>query len=213
VQKPRRKIIWRIVVTSFIVAIISYRMVKIVRKQEMKELLAESVTPSIIWEFKVPESEFIGDLSQVGSYLLYALPNENVNNAWLIKAQRLDNGIITEGAVKEDMQPLADPLIIGKSRLGKKEFRIEYDGKRAIVAQYNIATGARGLIAKLPEQCTEWKTLQRLPQNFFALEGLCSFPSHSEQPSKRILVLDFETRRLTYVSGPLAKNVRFIAFK
>lgn len=213
-QKSRRQIIWTSVVSLFLIAVTAHRMVKIIQKQKNKQLLAESVSSKIIWNIKLPLDEFIGDLSQVGTYLVYALRDEEVQGEWAIQVRQIDNGVVRkQGAFGGGIHPLPDPLIVGRSYLGKKEFRIEHEGNQNVVAQYNIATGARGLIARLPEHCTEFKTVQHLPQNFFALEALCFFPNNKEQSFKRVMVVELETRRLTYVSGILPKNMRFIAFK
>lgn len=197
--------------TLLVVAIVAHRMIKIVQKEERKQAEAESVTAKSIWNIMLPPDEFIGDLSQVGDYLVYEHPEETHRGVMQTYALRLDNGVITRIGRQESHQ-LPDPLLIGQSARLKKEFRIEHDGDRDVVAQYHVTTRARGVIAKLPSNCTDFKTVQRLPQNFFALEGLCEQENNGEHV-KRLFVVELETRRLTYVSGCLPKDTIFIALR
>lgn len=184
-------------------------MTKIVQKEKRKQLEAESVIAKTIWEITLPADEFIGDLSQVGNYLVYELPDDGNQAVRRTYARRIDNGVETAVGAQAS-HPLPDPLLIGLSRQLKKEYRIERDGDSDVIAQYNVATRARGISTKLPRHCTDFKTVQRLPQNFFALESLC-IQASSGQQFKRLIVLELETRRLTYVSGHLPKDTRFIA--
>lgn len=209
-RKSRRQIIFRFLVILLIIVATSHRISKIIQKEERKQQEANSVVAKTIWKIKLPAEEFIGDLSQVGNYLVYELPEESNPKIFKTYARRLDDGVVT--AI--ETQPshfLDDPLFIGRSILQKKEFRIESDNGVSIVAQYHVDTRARGIIATLPDHCDNWKTVQRLPQNFFALECVC-IDEKTKQPSKRLIVIELETRRLTYASGQLPSDMHFRVF-
>ncbi len=209
-RKLRREIIAKIVVILIIVAIVSHRLIKIVQKEERKQQEAESIIAKTIWEIKLPTKEFIGDLSQVGNYLVYELPENGMSSILKTYARRIDDGTVT-AVDAQASDALLDPLFIGQSRLAKKEFRIEHDSDGYVVAQYHVATRARGIIAKLPKHCTDWKTVQRLPQNFFALVGVC-IDADTKRTAKRIIVVELEIRRLPYASGNFPNTTRFVAF-
>lgn len=208
-QNSRGKKIAIASVTLFLVAITSYRMIKIVQKEERRRVEAESVIVKTIWDIALPADEFIGDLSQSGNLLIYELPDESDPSGKKTYARRLDNGVV-KTVDAQASQSLPDPLFIGLSHKLKKEFRIEHDGNSDVVAQYNVATRERGIIARLPRDCTDFKTVQRLPQNFFALLARCK-EARSGQQFKRLMVLEFETRRLTYASGRLPESMHFVA--
>lgn len=209
-QKSRGQKIATMVGVLFLVAITSHRIIKIVQKEERRQLEAESVIARTIWNIALPSDEFIGDLTQVGTYLIYEIPAQESHGAKKTFARRLDNGVVSMIDAQES-HPLPDPLLIGHSLLQKKEFRIEHGSDGEVVAQYNVATRERGILAKLPNDCTDFKTVQRLPQNFFALEAKCVH-ADTGKIFKRLMVLEFETRRLTYASGHLPKEVLFVAF-
>lgn len=207
-QKSRRQLVSNVLVTLFIGVIIFHRLVKIVQKEERKQREAESVVAKTVWHMRLPAEEFIGDLSQVGDYLVFSAPESANHGAFQTFARRLDNGVITP--IESQGSPHAeDPQVIGHSLGLKKEFRIEREGNDNVVAQYHVTTKERGIIAILPTDCTQFKTVQRLPQNFFALEGLCAC-ADVKKHGKRVMVVELESRRLTYVSDCLPKSSQIV---
>jgi hypothetical protein len=212
-QKPSRKFLTPLFVTLLILAIIGYRVVKILDRHAQKQLLAQSVHARIVWDIQIPKDEFVGDLSQIGSGFFYTTHDDDTPTTAHFFVRDLGSAVtmpLPQPYPTPSTPP--NPKIIGLSKQGKKEFRIEQENGQTVIAQYNIATQERGLIARLPKDCGDFELVQRLPQNLFALAGLCGLSNDRASRHRRVIVVDFETRRLTFASERFASNVGAFAF-
>jgi hypothetical protein len=212
-----RRTVKHVAVTLLILAVVGFRFERILNKAERKRQAEESVTPRTVWDVVIPDDEFVGDLSQVGHQLLFVEPGPPGAANHAIFVRELDYARTTEietlpGWLKP-FAPLSDLNIVGPSARGRRQFRLERERGRTIVAQYNVSTGARGVLARMPATCSEFKTVLALPNHFFALETICTSENNPEARHKRIIVINLEDRRLTYASPLLSKSAAFIALQ
>lgn len=197
-----------LLVTAIILAIIGYRVAKIIERQAQRAQAAESVNARVVWNIEIPDSEFLGDLTQSGNWFFYAVQDDQRPGKLYHFARNLGQGS-TQHIAKSRPNPTRpeDPSRIGLSAKQKKEFRLEVEDGQTVVAQYNLSTHARGLLARLPKTCAEFHTTQVLPDNLFVLEGTCQQPAQ-KSPAKRVIAVNLEMRRLTFASEPLPLEAR-----
>jgi hypothetical protein len=188
-----------VLVVLFIISIVGYRFSKIVEKSKIKALQSESVAAKTIWDIKLPQDEFVGDQSQIGTWMVYVIHGESF-------ARNLGQGTVSPVSSRPNMTGILQrDNWIGLSASGKKSFYIEIENGQAIIAQYNRNSNARGLLARFPNSCTDYKARQQLHDNFFAFEANCS-------SYKRAFIMNPESRRLTYASPKLPMNAQVIGF-
>jgi hypothetical protein len=203
-----KKTLFRVCVTLFIVAVVAFRFERILSKAERRQLEEESVTPRTVWEIDIPDGEFVGDLSQVGHQLFYRVgPQTLVRD--MDYARTIELPTLPPWLKKFPVDQ--DAYTIGLSARGKREFRMEQEQGRVVIAQYNIASRARGILAKMPAGCKDVRPLVELPNHFFAIETICASKKNPEVSYKRLLVINLEDRRLPYASHPLAVDTHLIA--